>query len=117
VVASGDLLNSDRSIKFARRLSKLMDEQFEFVGIKFGLDPIVGIIPVVGDLLPLIVSMYLVWVGARFKLPRHKLIAMAVNILIDYLAGLIPIAGDIFDIGVKANMRNLKILERHLNMT
>jgi hypothetical protein len=100
-----------------RRLSYLMDSSFRipFVGWKVGLDPILGIIPGVGDLLSTAVSLYIVSLAIRFKLPITKVIQMLLNVGIETLLGIVPVLGDIFDAYYKSNIRNLEILEKHLN--
>jgi hypothetical protein len=100
-----------------RRLSYLMDSSFRipFVGWKVGLDPILGIIPGVGDLLSTGVSVYIVSLAIRFKLPITKVIQMLMNVGIETLLGIVPVLGDIFDAYYKSNIRNLEILEKHLN--
>lgn len=100
-----------------RKLSYLMDSSFRipFVGWKVGLDPILGIIPGVGDLLSTAVSLYIVSLAIRFKLPVTKVIQMLLNVGIETLLGIVPVLGDIFDAYYKSNIRNLEILEKHLN--
>jgi hypothetical protein len=100
-----------------RRLSYLMDSSFRipFVGWKVGLDPILGIIPGVGDLISTVVSVYIVSLAIRFNLPTTKVIQMLLNVGIETLLGIVPVLGDIFDAYYKSNIRNLEILEKHLN--
>lgn len=95
-----------------RHLSKLMDTQFEIpgIGIRFGLDSIVGLLPGIGDSIGLAASSYIVSLAARAGAPRSALIRMVGNVIIDAIIGLIPILGDILDVGFKANRRNLDIL-------
>jgi hypothetical protein len=98
-------------LKTARLLAKLMDNQFSFFGIKFGLDTVLGIFPGIGDVISLLVSIHLIWVGIKIDLPKEKLIKMLRNIFIDTVIGSVPIIGDISDIFIKANIKNLEILE------
>jgi hypothetical protein len=101
-------------LRMARRLARLLDNEFKLFGIRFGLDPIIGLIPGLGDVLPLLFSAYLLALAARLGLPRSALIAMTINSALDVGLGLIPGVGDLSDIFLKANVRNVEIMERHL---
>ncbi len=80
-----------------------------------GLDAIVGLIPVAGDLLTAAMGAYLVWEARNLGLPKWKLWRMAGNIAFDSAVGAVPIAGDLFDFLYRSNSRNLKIVKRHLD--
>ncbi|MEQ8347895.1 MAG: DUF4112 domain-containing protein [Sneathiellaceae bacterium] len=97
-------------------LAGLMDDRFQVPGtrIRFGLDVLVGLVPVVGDTATTMVSGYLFWRAARLGLPFWLLVAMAGNIALDFLLGLVPFVGDLLDIGFRANRRNLALVRRHL---
>src|SRR4051812_15438102 len=96
----------------ARKLAYLMDAQFSLAGVKFGLDALVGLLPVVGDTLAALASLYPIWVARRHDLGTNVQVRVGVNVLIDYLPGMIPVIGDLFDVAFKANLKNLKLLER-----
>jgi hypothetical protein len=96
----------------ARKLAYLMDAQFSLAGVKFGLDALVGLVPVVGDTLAALAALYPIWVARRHNLGTNVQVRMGVNVLIDYLPGMIPVVGDLFDVAFKANLKNLKLLER-----
>lgn len=83
-------------------------------GRRIGADAIVGLVPVVGDLLSAGVSLFVVWRGSRVGLPRVVVARMLANSLIDLAVGAIPVAGDAFDLWFKANTRNLQLMRRHL---
>lgn len=104
-----------RSLKDIDRLAKLMDAQFRIPGtdIRFGLDGIIGLIPGVGDLSTFAVSGYMLWIMAKNGASGFVLARMVLNVLIDSIIGMIPILGDIFDIGFKANMRNMRLMQGH----
>lgn len=102
-------------IKTARAFAELMDSKFKILGIPFGLDTIIGLVPGLGDLVTLILSTYLLWIGYRAKLPPAQMRRMVINIVIDTVVGSIPLLGDIGDLFFKANLRNLKILESYRN--
>lgn len=107
---------SRETLERLRQLSGLMDKAFTIPGtnIHFGLDSIVGLIPVVGDTLSVAVSGYIYTFAKQAGVPWHKRIRMMWNIFIDWLIGLIPFLGDIFDVGFKANTRNVNIIMAHV---
>jgi hypothetical protein len=101
-----------------RRISRLLDNAIPIPGTKFrfGLDPILGLLPGGGDTVTGGLSAYIVVEAARMGLPREVLWQMVVNIILDSLAGTIPIIGDLFDVGWKANVKNIALLEKHLDL-
>lgn len=103
----------DTRLGLIRFVSKLMDEQFSIGKFKFGLDPIINLIPVAGDVAGFIVSSMLVVTMARYGASGKVAIKMLGNILLDAVVGIIPFLGWIFDFSYKANTRNLKLLSNH----
>jgi hypothetical protein len=101
-----------------RRLSHLLDKAIPIPGTKFrfGLDPIIGLIPGGGDTVTGALSAYIVVEAARMGIPREILLQMVGNILLDSSAGLIPVLGDVFDLGWKSNVKNIALLEKHLKL-
>lgn len=97
-------------------IAEWMDLKFSIPGTKlrFGLDPVVGLIPALGDTLTLAVSFYIYSQACRHDLPSHMKISMLLNIFLDWLIGLVPFVGDAFDFGWKANRRNIALLKKHL---
>lgn len=100
----------------ARGFSRLMDTAFRVPGTqwRFGLDPLLGLVPGIGDVVGGGFSVYLLWLAARAGAPAAVLTRMAVNVGVDALVGAIPLLGDLFDAGWKANRRNMRILEGHI---
>jgi Domain of unknown function (DUF4112) len=107
-----------RTLAALRRWSVLLDSAFRVPGTQmtFGLDPILGLIPGLGDLASPIFAGLLLLHATRMKIPRVVQLRMVMNAAIDLAIGLIPIAGDLFDVGWKANVRNLALLERHAHI-
>ena len=99
-----------------RRLSRLLDSaiRIPFTGFRIGLDPIIGLVPGAGDLIDTAFSAYIVFLAARFGLPGQTLQKMIFNIGLEAVVGSLPIAGDLFDAYFKSNIRNLALLEKHL---
>ena len=101
-----------------RRVSRLLDNAISIPGTKisFGLDPILGLLPGGGDTITGGIAAYIVVEAARMGVPREILGKMVGNILIDSFAGTIPVVGDLFDVGWKANVKNIELLEQHLDV-
>ena len=101
-----------------RKLSRLMDTAIRIPGIGFriGLDPIIGLIPGAGDLVSTAFSAYIIFLAARFNLPTPVLYRMVFNISLEAVAGSLPLIGDLFDAFYKSNIRNLALLEQHLQI-
>jgi hypothetical protein len=101
----------------ARGLARILDNAFEVpgTGFRIGLDPIIGLIPGVGDLLGSGFSAYILWLGARAGAPVPVLARMFVNVAIEMVVGTIPLIGDLFDAGWKANAKNVALLEEYLD--
>jgi len=83
-------------------------------GRRFGIDAVIGFVPVVGDLVSGAIGLFVVWRGSRLGLPRVVVARMLANSAIDMAIGAIPVIGDAFDLWFKANTRNLGIIRRHL---
>ncbi|HEX2601245.1 MAG TPA: DUF4112 domain-containing protein [Gemmatimonadaceae bacterium] len=99
-----------------RALSKLLDNSIPIPGTgwKIGFDPIVGLIPGIGDLIGALLSGYIVLEAARADVPTLTLARMILNVGVDTLLGAVPALGDVFDAAWKSNTKNVALLERHL---
>lgn len=104
-----------RTLAALRRWSVLLDSAFRVPGtsLTFGLDPLLGLIPVLGDLAAPLFTGLLLLHAVRLRLPRVVQLRMLLNAAIDFAIGIVPVVGDLFDFGWKANVRNLELLERH----
>lgn len=100
-------------IKRAKQLTTLLDSKFNFLGIKFGLDPLLNFVPGTGNVVGVLTSFYLIWIAAKLNLPGNIFVRMLANVVLDFLFGSVPIAGVVFDAFYKANIRNLKLIEEH----
>jgi hypothetical protein len=100
---------------FARFLAELLDQRFRIPGtsIRIGLDPIIGLIPGIGDTFANLAGSAVLFIGAKFNLPKVVLLRMALNIAINTLIGAIPFFGDLFSIWFRSNVRNVQLLERY----
>lgn len=99
------------------RVSRLTDSalRIPFTEIRFGLDPLLGLIPVGGDLAGLLLSLYLYSEASASGAPGRIKRRMLGNALIDFLGGLVPVIGDIFDVAWRANSRNAELLRGWLH--
>ncbi len=99
-----------------RKLSRLMDTAIRIPGTSFriGLDPIIGLIPGAGDMISTAFSAYIIYLATHLDIPSKDLRKMLFNIGLEAVAGTVPLVGDFFDAYYKSNIRNLAILEQHL---
>ncbi|WP_423141011.1 DUF4112 domain-containing protein [Parablastomonas sp. CN1-191] len=97
-------------------LEALLEEAFTVPGTnhRVGLDAIVGLVPVAGDVVTAAMGLYLVWEAKNLGLPKWKLWRMIGNVAVDSAVGAVPVAGDLFDFAFRSNRRNLKIVRAHL---
>lgn len=102
-----------------RVLAKLLDDSISIPGTpwKIGFDPIVGLIPGIGDGIGAVLSGYIILEAARMEVPAFTLARMLLNVGIDTVLGAVPGIGDVFDAAWKSNMMNVALLERHLVAT
>lgn len=103
----------EKHIKAAEIAANLLDNKFEFLGIRFGITAILDLIPEFGDIVAAVLSLYIVWIAIQIELPFLRVLQMLFNIIINLLLGLIPVVGDITYIVHKANIQNLKILKQY----
>lgn len=101
----------DADLNRARRLAVLLDSKFELAGIRFGLEGIIGLFPVVGDTISTAIGFYPIYLAQRHKLGTGVKVRMAANLALDWAIGLVPVIGDFFDVAFKANLKNLALLE------
>lgn len=96
--------------------ANLLDSQFRIPGtnVRFGLDPLIGLVPVAGDAIGAIVSLYIVSRLAKLELSHWVKLRMIWNILLDFTAGSVPLAGDAFDVAFKVNKKNVALARKAL---
>ncbi|WP_407672694.1 DUF4112 domain-containing protein [Novosphingobium organovorum] len=82
---------------------------------KVGLDAILGLVPVAGDLISAAMGLYIVWEARNLGMPKWQLARMSANVGFDTLLGAVPVAGDLFDFLYRSNSRNLTIIRKHLD--
>lgn len=116
VSASRQRPTTGNRLRRLERLVSLLDDRFRIPGtrIRFGLDPVIGLIPGVGDAVSLGSSLWLIAEARAAGAPMGLILRMVWNSLIDAMLGAIPLIGDLFDVANKANRRNLELLRRHL---
>ena len=98
-------------LKRLRRLAWLIDGVFKLPGtrFRFGLNSVVGLVPVGGDAVLGALSLYIIYEAAKLGVPRPQLARMLANVALEVAGGSVPVLGDVFDMALKANLRNLAI--------
>jgi hypothetical protein len=111
--------NLTREQRLARldAIAKLLDIAFVLPGtnIRYGIDGIIGLIPVVGDIIATALSLWLVREARALGAPWHVTARMLGNVAVQGVVGTVPVAGDAFDVLFRANMRNMRILRRWMD--
>ncbi len=118
---SGEVVGQSRTERFRsfeRRyagVSRVLDDLVPIPGTthRIGLDPVIGLVPWIGDLLSAVVGFWLIAEAARFRIPPVVLARMVLNTSVDLVAGAIPFIGDLFDVVSRSNRRNLELFRRH----
>ena len=102
-------------LKALRQVADLLDSAFVLPGTtyRFGLDPIIGLVPLIGDLASPLFTIAVLWHGRDLGIPKVVQLRMIFNAAIDGLIGAGPLAGDLFDFAWKSSQLNLALLERH----
>ncbi|QSR17068.1 DUF4112 domain-containing protein [Novosphingobium sp. KA1] len=97
-------------------LERVLENAFTIPGLrrKVGLDAVVGLVPVAGDVVSALLGMYLVWEARNLGMSKWQLARMTANVGVDTLLGAIPVVGDAFDFLFRSNTRNLKIIRKHI---
>ena len=101
------------------QLSRWTDNIFRIpvLGWRFGLDPLLGLIPGLGDSATALISVYILAAAVRYRVPKITLLRMGLNIGLDYVLGSIPFVGDLFDAWWKANQKNVELLRRRATVS
>ena len=98
-------------LRRARKIADWLDTKFNVAGVRFGLEALLGLVPVVGDTVGALAGMYPIYVANRHRLGKAVQARMALNLAIEFGAGAIPWLGDAIDVAFKANIRNVRLLE------
>ena len=114
--SAGARETSSRRLAALARFAELLDSGIRIPGtqLRFGLDPLIGLIPGVGDAAGAVLAGWILVEAIRLGASRATLVRIAGNIALDAGIGAVPLIGDIFDFAWKANVRNVTLLERHL---
>lgn len=95
------------------RIAHIMDNKYELFGFRFGLDPLLNLVPYVGDIIGFVVGTYLVVIMAKNGVSTKVIIKMFLNVVADLIIGGIPIIGKVADFFFKGNQRNVDLLKSH----
>ncbi|MDO8542261.1 MAG: DUF4112 domain-containing protein [Opitutaceae bacterium] len=106
-------MSAAKRLRRLRGLAWFLDRSIPIGRWRIGVDPILGLLPGAGDWLGAVLSLYVLYEGARLGMPRGVLTRMGGNILVETIVGAVPVLGDLFDFAWQANTRNLALIERH----
>jgi len=104
----------EEELRKLKVLARMLDSQFSVMGMRFGLDSILGLVPVAGDVATGIAGTYSLFTAIRLKLHPLAIAHIGWNLLFDTVIGAIPVLGDVFDVLFKSNTKNFKVIEKHL---
>jgi Domain of unknown function (DUF4112) len=98
-------------------LELLLERSFTIPGTKipFGLDSVLGLVPILGDVITAVMGAYLVWEARNLGMSKWQLVRMTANVGIDTALGAVPLVGDAFDFIWRSNSKNLRIIRKHLD--
>jgi hypothetical protein len=110
-------LTRDQRIARIEALAKLLDVAFIVPGtnVRYGIDGLIGLVPIVGDILTTAISLWIVREARAIGAPRHLVARMLGNVALDGVIGIVPVVGDAFDVMWRANMRNVRLLRKWLD--
>ena len=104
----------EEELRKLNTLARMLDSQFSVMGMRFGLDSVLGLVPVAGDVATGIAGTYSLFTAIRLKLHPVAIAHIGWNLLFDTAIGAIPVLGDVFDFFFKSNTKNFKVIEKHL---
>lgn len=109
--------DKETDVESLDRMARVLDDfiRIPILNIRIGLDPILGLVPWVGDTLSALFSLYLIGSAIQYRAPKVVILRMAMNVAFDYLLGVIPFLGDASDFFVKSNRWNMNLLRRHMH--
>ncbi|RZA16301.1 MAG: DUF4112 domain-containing protein [Proteobacteria bacterium] len=110
------MTTNHKHLDIIRRLSHFLDNAIPIPGTKYrvGLDPIIGLIPGIGDAVTSLMSTYIILIAMQMGVSRWTLTRMVFNVLIESIVGIVPVVGDLFDAAWKSNEKNRILLEASL---
>ncbi|OMH80346.1 putative membrane protein [Zancudomyces culisetae] len=105
----------EKNLKKMQNFANVLDSKFSICGVRFGLDPLFGFVPVIGDFAGIVFGTMFVLMACKYwDLPAMLLLKMCLNIMMDFVIGLVPVVGDLADVAYKSNLRNYNMLEKHV---
>ena len=107
------LAEADAAYARVEALARVMDSMVAIPGtnVRLGVDAVLGLIPIVGDVISHAISSYIIWEARRLGVSRWTMTRMISNSMTDFAIGIVPVVGDAFDVAFRANMRNLALLK------
>jgi len=116
---SDDRDTRERALARARATARLLDDSVRVPGTPYrvGIDPILGVVPVSGDFVAALASLYIVFKAVEVGVPGRHVLVMLARILLEFVVGSIPVVGTLVDAAWKINLRNVAVMEAHVEQT
>jgi hypothetical protein len=113
----GGAMTREQRLARLEALAKLLDVAFVLPGtnVRYGIDGLIGLVPVVGDIITTAIALWIVREARALGAPWHLTARMLGNVAVDGVVGIVPVVGDAFDVAFKANMRNIRMLRRWID--
>ncbi|MCT2399231.1 DUF4112 domain-containing protein [Novosphingobium mangrovi (ex Huang et al. 2023)] len=98
-------------------MERVLERSFVLPGTnqQFGLDALLGLVPIAGDVISAMLGLYIVWEARNLGMSKWQIARMTANVGFDAVVGAVPVAGDLFDFAFRSNSRNLRIIRKHLD--
>jgi len=110
-------LTREQRLARLEAIGNLLDMAFIVPGtnVRYGLDGLIGLIPIVGDIITTALALWVVREARALGAPRYLVARMLANVAVDGVVGMVPLVGDAFDVAFKANVRNIRMLQRWID--
>jgi hypothetical protein len=110
-------LTREQRLARLEAIGNLLDTAFIVPGtnVRYGVDGLIGLVPVVGDIITTAIALWIVREARALGAPRYLVARMLANVAVDGAVGIVPVVGDVFDVAFKANVRNIRLLRRWID--
>lgn len=108
-------MTNKSQLEIAESIASLLDDRFRIFGIKVGLDPLLDLIPGIGDVISTGIAAFIILVALNHEAPLSLVLRMAFNWFLDFIIGLIPVLGAVGTVFFRSNRMNIRLLNEFLH--